>query len=289
MNLLNFFRRFPNERACRKHFKNLRIIQGVTCKKCNSTEHYWIKTKEQFQCKQCKFRTGLRSGTVMEASKLPFLYWYATMHLITSTKKSFSAKELQRQLGHKRYEPIWAMLHKLRAVMGARDKSYQLSGFVELDEGFFSNTDRIDSKKTPVLVAAESFPAKVKKKHRPERIVRYLKMEVLEDRTKNTIFYEAEKMINRKSTVRTDGLQAYKFISDIIPNHQRIICKDKSEVSKLFPWVHTAISNFRKILLGIHHGVKSKYFQNYLNEFCYKFNRRSFNLNIFDRLLIASV
>jgi len=41
----------------------------------------------------------------MQGSKLPYHYWFVSMHLLTSTKKSFSAKETQRQLGHKSYKP----------------------------------------------------------------------------------------------------------------------------------------------------------------------------------------
>jgi hypothetical protein len=66
-------------------------------------------------------------------------------------------------------------------------------------------------------------------------------------------------------------------------------CKSHFTKERKKQGVHTAICNFRKILLGIHHGVKSEYLQNYLNEFCYKFNRRYFNPNIFDRLIIASI
>ena len=40
------------------------------------------------------------SNTVMHGSQLPFHYWFVAIHLLTSTKKSFSASELQRQLGH---------------------------------------------------------------------------------------------------------------------------------------------------------------------------------------------
>ena len=88
--------------------------------------------------------------------------------MYTSTKKSFSATELQRQLGHKHYEAIWTMLHKLRLAMGKRDDQYILSGQIELDEGFFStevNSDDKDKplkrgrgsqKKDSVLVMAES-------------------------------------------------------------------------------------------------------------------------------------
>ncbi len=72
-----------------------------------------------------------------------------TIHLLTSTKKTFSASEIQRQLGHKRYQAIWEMVHKIRSVMGVRDNTYQLSGTVELDKGYFTseNSDKSQSDK----------------------------------------------------------------------------------------------------------------------------------------------
>lgn len=95
-------------------------------------------------------RQSLRANTVMHGSQLPFRYWFIAIHLLTSTKKSFSAAELQRQLGHKRYEPIWTLLHKLREIMGKRDEMYSLSGVIELDEGFFSTGNSDDEKKKPL-------------------------------------------------------------------------------------------------------------------------------------------
>ena len=65
------------------------------------------------------------------------------MLLLTGTKKSFSAKEMQRQLGHNRYHPIWHMAHKLREAMGKRDDEYVLAGRIELDEGYFSTETRV--------------------------------------------------------------------------------------------------------------------------------------------------
>ena len=61
------------------------------------------------------------------------------MHLLTAKKKSISAAELQRQLSHKRYQPIWELLHKLRSVMGKRDDKYTLKGNIELDEGLLNS------------------------------------------------------------------------------------------------------------------------------------------------------
>jgi len=168
MKLIEFNKHFPDEASCRLEFKKYREQEGVTCMKCGNKTNYWKKKREQWECKKCSHRTTLKSGTVMHNSKFPFQYWFIAMHLITSTKKTFSAKEIQRQLGHKRHEPIWSMMHKLRLVMGLRNEQYTLCGEVELDEGFFKTIDpdldkseplkrgRGSQKQTSVLVSAES-------------------------------------------------------------------------------------------------------------------------------------
>lgn len=170
MNLLNFISQYPDEASCRQKFKEVRDKQGVICPKCGSEEHYWKKDKESYECKKCGKRQSLRANTVMHGSQLPFRYWFITIHLLTSTKKNFSSSELQRQLGHKYYEPIWAMVHKLRLVMGDRDENYSLFGEIELDEGFFTTEmdeeekdkplkrGRGSQRKSKVLVMAKSSP-----------------------------------------------------------------------------------------------------------------------------------
>ncbi len=150
MKLIEFTKHFPDEQSCREAFKSYRLKKGITCNKCGNTSHYWKKNREQWECKKCQHRTTLKSGTVMHGSKLSFQYWFIAMHLITSTKKSFSTKEIQRQLGHKRYEPIWAMVHKLRSVMGLRDEAYQLNEEIELDEGFFDTISITRDKPEPL-------------------------------------------------------------------------------------------------------------------------------------------
>lgn len=80
----------------------------------------------------------------MENTNLPFQYWMLCIEHMTLSKKSFSALEMQRMLGHKHYEPIWFMMHKIRRVMSKRDEKYQLKGCVEFDEGFFERVDNID-------------------------------------------------------------------------------------------------------------------------------------------------
>lgn len=302
MRLSEFFKLYSDEASCKQKFKEIRLQEGVICKKCNGREHYWHKSVWQFQCKNCGFRTTLRSGTVMENSNLPFRYWLTAMAFLTTTKKSISALEMQRELGHKRYEPIWAMLHKLRLVMRHRDTRYELKEYIELDEGFFETSDRKKDKKdgenqqgrgsnrqAAVLVAVESIPINAATGEVPERKVKHLKMTVMDSLTSKDINYEVEKTVEKSTSVITDGYKGYSKLKEVVGQHKIVVVKDKKQVDKVFPWVHKSISNAKRLLLGIHHSIQSDYMQNYLDEYCYKFNRRYFGEKIFDRLLIASV
>jgi transposase-like protein len=304
MNLLDFSSYFPDEDTCIEHFKAQREKIGVVCKKCNGTLHYWKKDKIAFQCKQCGYRTALRSGTILESSHLPYIYWYKALIMLSSTKKTFSANEIQSQLRHEIYEPIWSMLHKIRVLMGKRDSRYKLSEYIEIDEGFFEtlNTDnqkdnklkrgRGSQKQAKVLVLIESKPViekSKKNKHKPDRQAGHLKMIVMNDLKANSINKEVRAAVDYDTIVLSDGYNGYNKLEMVIKQHVAINTSEIKEVHTVLPWVHSAIGNAKKILDGIHHSNGQDYLQNYLNEYCYKYNRRYFGEKLFDRLLIACI
>lgn len=305
MTFKEFYLKYNDEEACKIKLKALREQEGIFCKKCGCKQHTWLKAKEQWQCKECQFRTTLTSGTVMESSKLPLTYWFAAIHFLTTNKKSFSALSIQKELGHKRYEPIWAMLHKIRSVMGQREGEYKLQQWVELDEGFFetvqpkNNTGDGPNKnkgrgalgKSKVLVAIESNPESAIDKEKPHnkgRKAGFLKMIVMDNLSGEGINYEVSKAIESTAIVETDGYRGYSKLKTIV-NHRVTEVKYKEEASKLFPWVHVAISNAKRLLLDVWHRIDNDYLQNYLNEYCYRFNRRYMKADVFDRLLTISV
>ena len=143
------------------------LNKGIICKGCSCKKHYWLENKKSFQCSSCNFRTSIKSGTVMENSNLPIRVWMMAITFISATKKGFSAAELQRQLGLKRYEPVFRMYHKIRVVMGKRDDIYRLEDMVEYDEAFIGKAvndatknklkrGRGSQKQSKVAVMAES-------------------------------------------------------------------------------------------------------------------------------------
>lgn len=114
MNLEQFTQRFPDEASCRDHWKIWRERKGLACYKCGGNKLYWNKTNIQWRCANCKCPTSLRKGTVMEDSNLPFLFWYKAIFMLKDTDSWISVKEMQRQLEHKYYQPIWMMMKKIR-------------------------------------------------------------------------------------------------------------------------------------------------------------------------------
>jgi transposase-like protein len=300
MNIIKFSSQFPDENACIAHFKAQRDALGVVCPKCGCTHHWWLQGKLRYQCSQCGYRQSLRTGTVMENTKLPFMYWYVAIHLLTSTKKSFSAAELQRQLGHKRYQPIWELCKKLHDVMGKRDNKYQLSGQIELDNAFITTLipgEQKDEKlkrgagsqkQSKVVVMTESeFVENPKPGKKPKR-VNHLKMIVIDDLQADTVTEIVKEQIETEAELTTDDSTSYKKLKQVVKQHNAKVVKPE-ELPKMLPWVHIAIGNVKRLLLDMHHQLSKEYLQYYLNEFCYKFNRRHFGEQVFDRLLVAAV
>jgi len=226
--------------------------------------------------------------------------WYKTIFLLSTTKKGFSSKEIQRQLGLKRYEPVWAMVHKLRKAMGDRDDRYTLEGMIEADEGYFTieaseqdhktqKAGRGSKTKTNVMVMAESTVLESLETGKLERQARYFKAKVLTDHKMGSTDKVLQQAIeNDKSVVFTDQSTSYVNIADYVDIH--ISEKSNEQTTKeTLKWVHIAISNAKRNFVGTYHKIKAKYLQLYLNEFIYKLNRRYFGDKIFDRLVIASI
>jgi hypothetical protein len=166
---------------------------------------------------------------------------------------------------------------------------------VELDEGFFSTVDRRpltkrgrgSEKKTCVMVMAESEQTGDQRPGRPSKRCGHFKMKVMRNMRSETVNAKAGACLSSNAVASTDGYRSYNSIGELISEH-RPMTVPKKEAGKLLPWVHIAISNAKRLLLNTYHRIDDDFLENYLNEFCYKLNRRYFR-NLFDRLLVAAV
>ena len=113
-------------------------------------------------------------------------------------------------------------------------------------------------------------------------------MKVLDGHHGEEINETIKESIGNKSIVFTDKSTSCVDISDFVELH--IMEKSSKETTQeTLKWVHIAISNAKRNLLGNYQKIKRKYIQLYLNEFVYKLNRRYFGDKLFERLIIASI
>ncbi len=231
----------------------------------------------------------------MHGSKVDFHTWYTAMAFMTFSKKTISAMELQRQLEHPKYDTVWRLMHKIRDAMGQRDALYHLEGAVEFDEGYFekATSEKIKLKRgrgsqrqMNVAVMAESTPLEDIETGEKGSHCRYFKMQVLNDHKADTVTELVEDNFDDSCIVFSDKSTSYVDIADHVEVHVTEK-SDRHTTKTTLKWVHIAISNAKRTLLGVFHKIKGKYLQSYLNEFCYKLNRRYFGNRVFDRLTLA--
>ena len=123
---------YKNEELAGEAFREYRTRRGVVCKKCGGNHHYWLSSKQQFQCKSCKFRTTLQSGTILEGSKLPISYFFIAIHLLIKNDNVLSIEEFQQKTGHKYSEPLYDFLRKVKLYLKTNDRNAVLIDFFEV-------------------------------------------------------------------------------------------------------------------------------------------------------------
>ena len=281
MNLIEFMNRFQTEEDCREHFFKVKWPKGFKCPKCSYEKYSFIKYRNLYQCLKCGHQASLTAGTVMHKSHMGLQKWFLAIHLFTHDKRGISAMQLCRSLGTS-YQTAWTMLQKLREAMGSRDNEYILRGIVEMDDAFFGAPSEGGKRgrgtdKTPALIAVS-----LDGDGAPE----YVKIEVVENVNGATIVETAKTMVEPGSVIRTDGLASYNALKEEDYEHQPENFDPENRPDHL-RWLHVIVSNLKALIMGTYHGLDKKHLQRYFNEFCYRFNRRRFGNQLFNRLLVA--
>jgi len=83
------------------------------------------------------------------------------------------------------------------------------------------------------------------------------------------------------------GWQGYSFLDGSPRRHERFVPGSGKEAVEVLPWVHTLNANIKGNIRGVHHGVSPKPLPRSLGEFCYRFNRRFWEQQMFNRMLHA--
>lgn len=262
--------RFRSERACREYLAQLRWPDGFRCPGCGDAGG-WLSSRGVFECPACGRQTSVTAGTVFARTRKPLLQWFRAMWLMTSQKTGTSACGVQRALGLGSYETAWAWLHKLRRAM-VRPGRDRLSGCVEVDETLLGASEkgvlgRETHRKARIVVAAEEDGPRIGR----------IRMRRVPDVSGRSLVGFVREAVVPGSTVQTDGWQAYNGLTAKGYRHEVTRLEGRNEAaSALLPCVHRVVSLLKRWLMGtLHGGISHAHLDYYLDEFTFRFNRRT--------------
>lgn len=267
MNILELEENFKTEEQCRDYLFELRWPEGFVCPRCKYPD-CWQINEQKYKCRGCGYQTTVIAGTIFQGTHKPLALWFRAIWYVTSQKNGASALGIQRVLGLGSYRTAWTWLHKLRRAMvrPGRDK---VGGNVEVDEAYIGGVEengkrgRGTENKVLVAIAAEVNDGKLGR----------IRMKVIQDASSASLHRFIEDVVNKGSTVVTDGWGGYSGIET--KGYTRTIKTQKGSTEKMLPHVHTVVSLLKRWLLGTLQGACSEeHMAYYLDEFTFRFNRR---------------
>jgi len=278
--ILEFQERFATEEACREFLFASRWPEGFVCPGCGSGRAGGQTRRHLWVCTRCGHQSSVTAGTVMHATRTPLRTWFWAAYLVATHHPGISAKQLQRQLGLKRYETAWLILQKLRRAMVAPERE-ALKAEVEIDEFFLGGHEeglrggRQRGKKALVGVAIEvRGPGSGR-----------LRLHVLTDASGPSLLAFTQTTTAPGAVVHTDGLQSYRVLAKHGYDHRRRSQDSAAPGEQLLPRAHRAVSNLKAWMDGTHRGVSDQHLQVYLDEYVFRHNRRLTPMAAFQTLL----
>jgi transposase-like protein len=287
MNLFSLAKEFPTESDALEYWIKTRWPGGIHCVQCDHGKVYRIDTVGKtgkstlvLECAACGLHFSPTAGTLFHDSHLPLQKWFACIALMCEAKKGISANQVSRHIGVT-YKTAWYLCHRIRKAMS--DPSPEPLGndgqIVELDETFIGGvlhdgSGYREGKRSKIKVfgiAERGGRVHLKK-------VKNVRKETLQPLIDAHVSPNAPKIV-------TDGAHVYKGIipktKHIAGNHNR----EKHSGKLANGTIEGAFSLFKRGVVGSYHKLGEEHMDAYLGEFCWRYNRRKHQPEMFGEAL----
>ena len=266
--LVSLLDRYNTDDKCRDALEAIRWPSGVACLRCGDTAVDEIESRNQWECRSCRYQFSVTAGTIMHRSHLPLRKWFLAIYLMCESKKGISGRQIERTLGVQ-YKTAWHLCHRIREAMGNDPfTGPTLFGVVEVDETLVGGKTKGKGRgyrgnKTWVAGAIERGG-----QVRIERIPN-IRKPTLHGFIERTVSAEAE-------AIYTDELKSYIGVETDDRRHETV---NHSEEEWVVGDVHVnSVENvwslFKRSIMGAFHKVSTKHLDRYLEELEWRFNNR---------------
>jgi transposase-like protein len=268
-----------NEASARAYLEGIRWPHGPICPHCGGMDRQ-SRIEENaakkiraglLYCGHCRLQYTVTVGTVFADSKVPLHKWVHATHLLCTSKKGFSAKQLERVIGVT-YKTAWFMAHRIREAMKSEGGMLGGNGptedsIVEADETYITGKPGRKMKRRArkdAIFALVERKGQVRAMHVPDVTARTLKSEI-------------RKHVQRQANMMTDEAGQYRglypeFRSHDTVNHSRKeYVRDDTHTNT----IEGFFSIMKRGIYGVYQHVSSHHLQRYVGEYEFRYNNRS--------------
>lgn len=260
--LHEFEERFGTEKQCLDYLFGLRWSKGYYCPECDHNEAWQIR-EWKYKCRKCGYQATVLARTMFQDSHLPITTWFKAIWYVCAQKGGTSALDLQKALGLGSYRTAWTMLLKIRKLM-ADNAPNKLSGRVTVDIYSVHRSDRAKTVKLMIAVELQQ-----------NNTIGNLCMDIVPDTYYETRAAFIEKHVKKGSVLVTDNDPALLRMlgKDYTPVE---MARQKYGKQRLFSPICAVVKYLeeRKLFATQQLSSSTDRMKSYLDECCYKFNRR---------------
>lgn len=269
--LVQAVRKFGNDKDAEKWFINKRWPDDIRCPDCDSSRISERKNRKPmpFRCRACSKDFSVRTGTVMQSTKLGLSKWAIAMFLMSTNLKGVSSMKLHRDLGITQ-KSAWHLAHRIRESW--TDIKETFGGTVEVDETYVGGLEK-NKHESKKLRAGRGAVGKTQVVGVKERESNQVSLEVVKRTDKATLQSIIHRQTEPGAVVYTDEARAYVGMN----RHHEVVRHSAKEYVR--GMVHTnglesMWAMLQRGFVGVYHQMSRKHLFRYAAEFEGRHNHR---------------
>ena len=275
LSVIELFKMFPDNASARKWMEDLRWPNGERhCPVCGSLSTKTVPNEKPmpYHCGDCRKYFSVKTGTVMQSSKIGLQKWVIAIYLMSTNLKGVSSMKLHRDLGVTQ-KTAWFLAQKIRQGWLEGQDGDKMDGIVEVDETYIGGKaknmhrkyrrENPDYKKKQAVVGILERDGDIRAAHVPA----------------GEASNQVREHVAKDAVLITDAARLYKKLGDEYDNHI-VINHNVGEYVK--GQAHTnGIESFWATLKrgykGTYHKMSAKHLSRYVTEFAGRHNLRDYD------------